>query len=988
MGTTESLLYDDQPPNESDRQPRQSVTGSPSGRRRVIDNSSKGGSGAATSKKPNRPITRMSGVLVGGPKVGKRTLLQRLQGKDPYAPDTDNDQVPTSVTMPYLPPAGMPTWNRIQLQVGRIKSDEALPKVDFMVVLIRPSSKESLEEIQSHTLHVVRSYLQHLEYSQNDPPNEDKDTTRLRPPACICVMINFRDLLQDDEETNSRVQELEQRLEVFLKGVLKQYAIPKEKLLLQFISTSLLNCYGLNRLHNFIYRTYLQKKQEALEAQLRAVTLQIQNTGEPDFVSYQDFVKLLAPLEPEGNMASRQTQTPSSRPSEQAKNQALAPSVIHPNGRASESHRGQPRSDQTHANESSTRQGRNPAEQAPHNNAMESQRGRGKGGRRQLYPQVNQPARVGKDALEAFLASDSSDDDDDHQKKKEKKKKNQRSKKKKKDRKGFTHPADSSDDDDDDFFYDESGRFNNTKASLNDDASSSSDSSSSEDGNRGVAGSRSGLRVEAPKTKEGSVPKQKEAGQQQSRKPPSMAPVTKESKQQAPAETIPRSNGDTRPHDLPPTTPRPDEPEKEQTVNARDNNADESSDEEPSVHPENGLSDGDNEADETQEGEGSTNRPPTQVSPPSVSNNASTASNVVNSEDDVRHEAGADNVEVSRGNLEPPHTQSQSRPLIHVDKHDDDPSDDDEYMVEKDKGPKHDATNDGTETDPEPIQQHPMQRNSNDSSSSSSENSGKPIAAALVADDDSDDDELFIGDEDPSKAQLPSSPDIHTQRDDDSDDEDDEFFIEQDEKEPEEDSPPDPTNADPQSVAVERTEMAANPTPSTPPQVEESSSTEPRKSILSNAEDDSDDEDEFFVGGDADGSAVETKSSTPSSAIIESSKPPSPPMAQGPPSVEQRPTLSASSSMTSGGEIMTTTSAPSSGISAVALAAIQAAQKEAEAMLLQSDDGDINHDGGSSNRKPKKSKKEKKSKKDGSEKKKKKKKDKSKSDRVVLDDSD
>lgn len=908
--------------------------------------------------------------------MGKRTLLQRLQGNDPYAPDAANDQVPASVTIPYLPPTGMPTWNRIQLQVGRVNSDEqALPKVDFVVVLIRPTNEHSLEDIQSHTLHVVRSYLQHLEYSRNDPPKDENDNSGgVRLSVCICIMINFRDLLQDDHETNSRVQELEQHLESFLRNTLKLYAIPKDRLLLQFISTSLLNCYGLNRLHNFIYRTYLQKKQEALEAQLRAVTLQIQNTAEPEFVSYTDFVKLLAPLEQsnednnndnDNNRApppSQKTRQPSSRqrgepPEQQTSEQKVGSSKAHPDTRESAHHQ-QPVS-------KSSRRGAKAAEHSPHDNGIESPRGGGRGGRRQLYPHAQQSARVGKDALEAFLASDSSDEDRPKMKKKK-----QRAKPKKKDKKTVSsrHPVDSSDDDDDDFFYDESGRFKNTKViSHNDDVSSSSSassSSSSDDGNRGVTMSR---QAQASKT-DPSTPKQKEADLMPNRRISTAPPQRNDWKQKpSPTANIPNLDTQTVSHE----TPQPPRLKTEinQARDAHDNNDDDDSDaDERIVEIKNDAPTVENKQQGTGKvGSEQSTETSNQVSPHTSNKDAGTTSSVTRDEE-VVEETGPASRELSTDKTEPSNIPSQTMPSPNDKVVDSDSSDD--------KVTKQDHPNNADEMVkaevPKSKEQHPVQRKD---SSSDEDDSHFVARAPPAADDDIDDDEFFVGGEEKENSDNEAQPKsgVHSLKEEDSDDE---FFMEQGQQQ--QDPEPEAVRQSEDHKVSVKHESAPEPTPPEPspektssPDLKRPDEDAPLPQIgttrSTSVDDDSDEDDEFFVSGEGGNAQAGTASSHS--------------VARPPRAAEEQPTLSASSSMT--GEEMKT-SAPSSGISAAALAAIQAAQKEAEAMLLQSEERAVNGDG---MRKPKKSKKEKKSKKDGSEKKKKKKKEKSKSDRVV-DDSD
>ena len=438
MGTTESFPYDDQPSDESGAPSLPKTDGGPPLRRAVPI-------GPTPSKRPTRPLTRLSGALAGGPKVGKRTLLQRLVGVDPYDSSVDSESVPTVVTIPYSPPPGMPTWNRIQLQVGRVK-DGTIPKVDFLVVLLRPDSAE--QDVQDHTRQMVRQYMYHLGITSKRPAPEVVS-------VCICVMVNFQDLV-NNRTSESKLDKRLKSLESFLAGVIQPYSIPADRVMLQVMSASVRNGYGLDSLHHFIYRAYLQKKREALEAQLRAVTNQIKATDEPTMI-----VSRHSDSSPEALPGHDVAAPPVMPRSDTGGKPRLTQPTPEPDTVLQQESSNKPRmAKQTNAIQD-TKQAREESTRSKKDN------------RRQIHTHISPTPRIGKDALEAFFASDSSDGEDHVSKTKNTR---ERSNVKKK---TARVTADISDEDDSDFFYDEGGNFKHTNSAGEEEDSSSSGTSMS-----------------------------------------------------------------------------------------------------------------------------------------------------------------------------------------------------------------------------------------------------------------------------------------------------------------------------------------------------------------------------------------------------------------------------------------------------------------------------------------------------------------------------
>lgn len=417
MGTTESILYEDTPPStEMHPSPSHGNSPSPRPRRKTHEGSQSSRRRVAKSKQ----IKRLNGLILGGPSTGKYTLLQRLKGNDPYEETNAKKKALSSIMIPYMPPAEKPSWDRIQLHVRSSRSVQE--KVDFCVLLTSP--RHDIEKTRAFIFNVLNRHMLHLGYSKGDGEDE-ADSNQSVEPVCICILFNFRDLQEKPPEFED--------IENLVKAILKP--VPKDKVVLQFASTCLRNCYGLNVLHNFIYRTYLQRKRADLEAQLKEVKTQMGNTGEPPLVAYDDFLKLIeSPIKkstsPEYEKNGGNNDDPAPSPTDDSYDLSSTPALkqqpepdipLEPQSQA------QKRDSNDH-----NLNGKSTEEKVP-----------GTGWPRRLYSPEKQPVQVGKAALEAFLASDSEEDEAPVSAK-------------------MVPQNDDSSDDEDDFFYDESGkrRFN------------------------------------------------------------------------------------------------------------------------------------------------------------------------------------------------------------------------------------------------------------------------------------------------------------------------------------------------------------------------------------------------------------------------------------------------------------------------------------------------------------------------------------------------
>ena len=177
MGTTESSLAAPPPPSRRRTQPTlPSQTQSPAGSRpRPIRRPRPG------------PVVTLNGLVLGLTGSGKRTLLQRLEGKDPFAVAStdgsnneqhDDEDSPRGITVPYQPPQNATVWDRIQLHV-ELKPNKDVA-ADFSVILINP--RHDAKSLQPYISRLVSMLIQQRDRNK---------------PLCLCFLLNFRDLQGD-----------------------------------------------------------------------------------------------------------------------------------------------------------------------------------------------------------------------------------------------------------------------------------------------------------------------------------------------------------------------------------------------------------------------------------------------------------------------------------------------------------------------------------------------------------------------------------------------------------------------------------------------------------------------------------------------------------------------------------------------------------------------------------------------------------------------
>ena len=265
------------------------------------------------SKRPGKPQRRgidrglrplqLDGALVGLRGSGKRTLLQRLDGQDPFLEPANGSHGHTTtnqhnnvksfsvaqakgevlvnqVIVPYQPPGKV--WDRVRLRVlsseHLIRSKDIDPEgaetatsLDFLVILLHPRTKR--ERLKSFLTKTLQRYLDRQGYSnasRRTSSDHERSTTLPPRPISLCLLLNFRDLVNPSDASQSSIQESD-ITSTTMEILQQQSTLDPSKLVLQFGVTSLKNCYGLDVLHNFIYQSYLLRKQWDLQQQLSEI---------------------------------------------------------------------------------------------------------------------------------------------------------------------------------------------------------------------------------------------------------------------------------------------------------------------------------------------------------------------------------------------------------------------------------------------------------------------------------------------------------------------------------------------------------------------------------------------------------------------------------------------------------------------------------------------------------------------------------------------
>jgi hypothetical protein len=204
----------------------------------------------------------------------------------------------TSITAPYQPP--VIAWDTIQLHVSL---DQPEQPTDFVVILVHPRLQKR-KRVKKHLRETLQSLLKIHGYRRvSENPDEEAETDQVDPlfppprPICLCILLNFRDLTEEQQQHNkesstSSMIDTSDITETTMQ-VLQDYPVEPEQLVLLCGHVSLLNCYGLQLLHSFIYQAYLQRKRRDAETLLREIQNARRMVQPHVEMEYEDYVKVI-----------------------------------------------------------------------------------------------------------------------------------------------------------------------------------------------------------------------------------------------------------------------------------------------------------------------------------------------------------------------------------------------------------------------------------------------------------------------------------------------------------------------------------------------------------------------------------------------------------------------------------------------------------------------------------------------------------------------
>jgi hypothetical protein len=397
---------------------------------------------------------QLNGIVLGLSNSGKRTLLQRLEGKEPeFKVSTSRTSITTgdvnsmtqedetethTIIARYQAPPHLPSFDtNIQLHVHASRKiiDKTID-YDFFVILVNPRyDRIKIRKYLSKRLHDILR-IQGCDRAKSSSLQHDR-----RKPLCLMLLRNFQDMIHNVED-NTTVTSIAD-MTMWTMEVLQDFSNIETPPLLQCSDTSLLNCYGLSTLHHFIYQAYLQRKRYDLQQELYNVDVAVSQSSQEAstlVVPYDEYVSQVERLL-KHSTTSHTSQTP----------------VMSSNSSNSAGRYRTGRNDDetaTTATSSGAGDGRRrivlPYAQQQNRDEQQSRVRTMSGGSSSTLPSAQQSIDNAKDALEAFLESDDSDEGNEdpvpiarRQSKR-------------------TSDDDDDDDSDDDFYFDESGnRINN-----------------------------------------------------------------------------------------------------------------------------------------------------------------------------------------------------------------------------------------------------------------------------------------------------------------------------------------------------------------------------------------------------------------------------------------------------------------------------------------------------------------------------------------------
>jgi len=259
MGTTESILTVEDDGEYDSAAKNNGIENSPEKVQRST------GNGQRRRIRPQH-VSTLHGVVIGLPLTGKKSLLQRLVGRDPFSQEGQGNNDCEHITIPYKAPGE--TWGeRIQLTVEVSSSFDKLP--NFYVAMINPR----------HDPRTLKPYLMKL-LAMLIKEGGSKALS-------ICILVNFRD---EHESRPVRVSEAD--IKEWIKDAMEQSPSDTAPLIETGV-ISLKNCYGLITLHHFIYRAFLYRKQRLLEYKLQKVAAEVGKSQKLPTQTYEEFLCIL-----------------------------------------------------------------------------------------------------------------------------------------------------------------------------------------------------------------------------------------------------------------------------------------------------------------------------------------------------------------------------------------------------------------------------------------------------------------------------------------------------------------------------------------------------------------------------------------------------------------------------------------------------------------------------------------------------------------------
>jgi hypothetical protein len=352
-----------------------------------------------------QPSFQLNGMVFGMSKSGKRTLLHRLEGREPdftgnvRGRESVENDIPSVVNTRYQPSSNLPSFNEhLQLLVRASKKANELTinnndEYHFFVLLINPRhDRIKVHKYVSKRLHEI------LRIQGYEKITKSTSSSRHEPikPFCVSLLRNFCDLIKHAEEgTVIQISDLI----TWTMEVLQEYS-PSIEPLLQCIDTSLLNCYGLSALHHFIYQAYVQQKQYIVQRELYRI-------DEAITVSRQKAATLIIPYEQYLDNIERLIQGSASS--------SGIPSSNNSSSRNDDETASTATSSGINASSDRRRIIQVPKQQAttPNRDELSARNRAMSGGSSSTLPSMQHSLDNAKDALEAFLESDGNSDDED-----------------------------------------------------------------------------------------------------------------------------------------------------------------------------------------------------------------------------------------------------------------------------------------------------------------------------------------------------------------------------------------------------------------------------------------------------------------------------------------------------------------------------------------------------------------------------------------------